>query len=254
MKAGGHGKNFGTMLQAVNRRALVLLGLLGDPEPYPCHDYALDDGLRPGPKQSLPHIHPPPRNQSRPATSPMSRQELYDAAFRHVTQNSGTDYDCTESDLEATGGLTRRQYPENDPKDREASRQEWFSRPNHGQSLTPRQASLDIFEHNDLRREPHKSESGPIERLSKAINAGRHGYWSPDLIIKAFCDLDIVFFGGKLRDHVCVRWLPYPEKRLGETVYLGEGKCAIRLNADTILLNHPRPFERMFATMLHEMW
>lgn len=177
------------MIQAVNERALVLLGLQGDPKSYPCHEYALNDNPRPGPKHSRPHIHTPPRNQSRKITSHMSRQLLYDAAFADVTLNSGSDYACTQSDLEATGGLARQEYQDDDHKDRKASKRKWFSQPNQGPFVTARQASRDIFEHNDLRRKPHKFERVAIERLSEAIDSGRHGEWSPDLIIKAFCDL-----------------------------------------------------------------
>lgn len=258
-KADGHGKNFGTMMLAVRRRARVLLGLEGDPKSYPCHDYALDNEPRPGPKHIHshihPHIHPPPRHQRRSTTAPTSRRELYHAAFTDITLDSGTSYACMQSDLEATGGLSRQSYPEDSSKDRRASKRKWFSQPNHGPFVTPRQASRDIFEHNDPRRKPDKYERGAIERLSNAIEAGRHGDWSPDLIIKAFCDLDTVFFGGRLRGHVCVRWQPdWSPPASGETVYLGDGKCSIRLNADDLLLKHPRAFERMFLTTLHEMW
>ena len=282
-KADGHGKNFGTMILAVNRRARVLLGLKGDPNPYPCHEYALGDEPRPGPKQSHRHIHPhihphvhphihprispyippnihphihhPPRSQRRPATSHIRRQELYDTVFTDITLDTGTNYACIQSDLEATGGLSRQQYPEDDSKDRKASNRKWFSQPNRGPFVTPRQASRDIFEHNDMRRKPGRYESGAIARLSEAINAGRRGDWSPDLIIKAFCDLDTVFFGGQLRGHVCVRWQPdWAPRASGQTVFLGDGKCSMRLNADNLLLEHPHPFEGMFATTLHEMW
>ena len=42
--SGGHGKCFGTMMRAVNARALDLLGLDGDPRPYPFHDYSRGEG------------------------------------------------------------------------------------------------------------------------------------------------------------------------------------------------------------------
>ena len=43
--SGGHGKNFGTMMRAVNARALDLIGLKGDDRPYPFHDYSRGEGL-----------------------------------------------------------------------------------------------------------------------------------------------------------------------------------------------------------------
>ena len=39
-KSGGHDKNFGTMMLAVNARAFDVIGLRGDPTRYPCHQYA----------------------------------------------------------------------------------------------------------------------------------------------------------------------------------------------------------------------
>ena len=41
----GHGKSFGTMMHAVNARALDLIGLKGDPELYPVHDYSRGEGF-----------------------------------------------------------------------------------------------------------------------------------------------------------------------------------------------------------------
>lgn len=264
-KPGGHGKNFGTMIHAVNRRAWDLFGFKGDPMPYLRHHYAYDNNPRPAPddprlapRQPGPSKPPPSRNRTRPTLSPMNPQDLYDEALRDITLDSGTEYACTNGDLDATGGLARQQYPHNDDKDHPSSRKKWFLHRNHGPFRTPRQACLEIFTHNDLRRKPGTAEREAIERLSKAISAGRHGLWGPDVIIKAFCDLDVVFFRGRLRGHVCVRWLPdwsAPGCTIwGTTVFLGDGKCAIRLNVETILIDHPRPFERMFATMLHEMW
>ena len=249
------------MIYAVNRRARELLGLQGDPMPYPRYDYANDDQPRPAPEQPPTYIPPPPpprRNPSRPAASTKSPRDIYNDAFQDVTLDSGTDYPCTQSDLDATGGSARREFPNDDRRDRKASRKTWFAVPNHGPFVSPRRACLDTYNHNNLHRKPGRLETEAIERLSAALAAGHHGFWGPDLIIKAFCDLDVVFFRGRLRGHVCVRWLPdwsgTGDTIWGTTVFLGKGKCAIRMNADTILLEHRRPFERMVATMLHEMW
>ena len=42
---GPHGKSVGTMVFAVNSRAFDLLGLKGDPTPYPHYDYDKGEGL-----------------------------------------------------------------------------------------------------------------------------------------------------------------------------------------------------------------
>ena len=253
-----HGKNFGTMIRAVDKKAMELFGLSGDPVWYPCHAYANDDDPRPAPKQP-PAPTPPPPIQYRPTPTRNLRQRRRRDAFRDVSLDSGTVYDCTQSDLDVTGGLARHEYPEDARVDRSASHEKWFRKPNHGPFTGPRQACLEIVEHNDSRRKPEIPELEAIERLSNALRAGsRDDAWGPDLIIKAFCDLDVVFFCGRLRGHVCVRWLPnWSQERVpmfGETVFVGEGKCAIKLNADSILLDHPYPFVMMFGTLLHEMW
>ena len=253
----------------MNSRAWNLLGIEGDRTPYPRHEYAYYGHSTPAPKHAKPaqkapfhETHPPassffPENSSRLPAQHKSRQELYDDAFKDVTLGSGTKYTCTQSDLDATGGLARREYPKEEGRNLKPSRKRWFSQKNQGPFVAARQACLEIFEHNDLRRKLGNLEMSAIERISRAIAAGHDGIWGPDLIIKAFCDLDTIFFRGRLRGHVCVRWLrdwsPEGFTTLGTTVRLGEGKCAIKMNADTILLENPHPFTRMFATMLHEM-
>ena len=41
----GHHKSFGTMMRAVNARALNVIGLKGDPKSYPFYDYDRGEGL-----------------------------------------------------------------------------------------------------------------------------------------------------------------------------------------------------------------
>ena len=45
--SGGHGKSFGTMMHAVNARALYVIGLKGDPETYPIHEFSRDEVFPP---------------------------------------------------------------------------------------------------------------------------------------------------------------------------------------------------------------
>ena len=44
--SGGHGKCFGTMMHAVNARALDSIGLKGDPKPYPLLNFSPREGFR----------------------------------------------------------------------------------------------------------------------------------------------------------------------------------------------------------------
>lgn len=43
--SGGHGKCFGTMMNAIKARAFYVLGLKGDPKLYPYHDYNNGEGF-----------------------------------------------------------------------------------------------------------------------------------------------------------------------------------------------------------------
>ncbi len=185
-----------------------------------------------------------PRNPPLPNTFPArSRRHLREEAFLPVRLNSGTNYPCTASELrDATT-----------PSHRAARR-----------PISRMSASYNVSTENALGRNLGQAEYDAIRRLERTILgvfAGRH--WAPDLIIKAFCDLDLVFFLGDLRDHVHVEWRSgrsFPPRRqhrlmMGRTDYLGNGKAVIRLNADGIFAETAlSAFKEMWSTMLHEMW
>ena len=140
----------------------------------------------------------------------------------------------------------------------------WFPRRNRGKLVSTKRATLDIVEYNALERIPAAEEEDAIDRLLTMLDNARQGSWSPDVAIKAFCDLDTVFFRGRLRGHVCVTWatleafnqMPGPPI-FSHTVSLGQGKALIQLNAYYILFegrrNGARPIRQTFATLLHEM-
>ena len=119
--------------------------------------------------------------------------------------------------------------------------------------------------HNALGRNLSRSEYNAItclESVVLAVFANRLS-WTPDLIIKAFCDLDRVFFLGKLRGHVYVKWRssssfarrPSSTYIFGQTIALGGGKAELRLNTDAIFAStRLSAFKEMWRTMLHEMW
>lgn len=79
-----------------------------------------------------------------------------------------------------------------------------------------------------------------------------------------FGDIDLVFFGGWLRGNAEVTWVTTNElhrmgfmmRVFGMTLRLQPGKCRIFLNSSTIFDPPPpcSPFEKMWSTMLHEMW
>lgn len=186
-------------------------------------------------------------------------EELYEEASWDISIDTGTDYGCTQEELEACGGRFRRASPTK--LDYAELRAMWFPHPNEGGPLVPcRTATLDIVQHNNPLRIPASKEYGAIDRLLTMLDDARHGFWGPDVVIKAFCDLDTVFFRGKLRGHVCITWASLydfkssPEP-IGHTRYLGQSKALIQLNAQYIFLDYGRrPLTEALGTVLHEMW
>lgn len=104
-------------------------------------------------------------------------------------------------------------------------------------------------------------EQHAIDRLLAMLEKACQEPWGPDLAIKVFCDLDAVFFGGKLKGHVCITWADvgeFPERNVfGHTIFLGQGKAVIQLNAQFVFFDwgveDGRLFAQMLATVLHEM-
>ena len=167
----------------------------------------------------------------------MSRQRLLEKAFYGVDACWGTPYPCRQRDLDII-----RQHPSR----------------NDGPFASQRQATLEIVDHNDPRRRLPSYEREAIRRLSDAVDDSARYPWGPDLVIKAFLDLDLVFFGGALRGYVCVSWegmecfADEGESQGRTTDSSRPGHALIYLNAEAILLG-PSPFSHMFSTVLHEM-
>lgn len=166
-------------------------------------------------------------------------EELLQEALEEVTEPGGTAYRCSQSDIDATGVFTRH---------------------NRHPLVSAIQASQELIEHNDPTRSTPYDEQEAIRRLASASNETRSGFWfwSPDLIIKCFFDLDIVFFGGVLRGNACARWAAAKDcdgDELGFTVSSGPGRASIRLNAEAIFSKPvaTSSFRAMFSTMFHEM-
>ncbi|KAL8841446.1 MAG: hypothetical protein Q9170_000909 [Blastenia crenularia] len=102
-------------------------------------------------------------------------------------------------------------------------------------------------------------EHAAIHRLANGMQLEQ---WGPDLILKAFDDLDIVFFRGVMSTRTQIVYLTQQEiaqewgrnsKIFGFCESLGYGRCRIVLNATSIFLHSPNPFAEMWLTMLHEM-
>lgn len=170
------------------------------------------------------------------------RRELYDAALRHVYSNRGTYYDISQNDIDRTT------HP-------------------RGHNTAPYRSLQsiedEIVAHNRLDRAPSRSETAAIHRLNDAIRWCEHNRWGPDIVIKAFLDLDKIFFCSRLRDLVKVVWKPNinsPGHYLcgltkRDSTNPDSGRYEIWLNADEIIRSRQHtPFRQMFVTILHEMW
>lgn len=94
-----------------------------------------------------------------------------------------------------------------------------------------------------------------MDRLYEALCL-EDGEWTPDVPIKAFRDLDTVFFQGRLCGNVKVGWVSGKEFRpdaIGETVYRFNGHSKIKLDADYHIFESENPWKKMWQVLLHEM-
>ena len=208
----------------------------------------------PGPANTA-HRHRP-RLFDEKRGPPRDPRHLFEEARDDVTLDTGTAYPCTKRDLDATGGM-RRFFDSR--KSHAELKAMWFSEPNTGPKVGIKQAALDIVHHNAVERIPSVKEEDAIDRLCIMLDNASQGHWGPDVAIKCFCDLDTVFFRGKLRGHVCVTWAGRAEfegiECWGMTTCLFQGKALIRLNAKFIFReSRDRPLQQTLGTLLHEMW
>ena len=170
-------------------------------------------------------VHRPRNPHERHWITDRQRGDLRAVAFQPVQRNRGTPYPCSESEL--------RDALACNPRPRRNS-----------SYVSAHLASHEIWAHNDLGKNLRLKEYDAIRRLESVILDVMLGNidWGPDIIIKAFCDLDRVFFKGRLRSHVYVEWksassCPAPRRRsvtYGRCQPLRGGKARIRLNADAV--------------------
>lgn len=129
--------------------------------------------------------------------------------------NQGTPYPCSQADLDS---LIQ------------------FSGPNEKPVVDIITACKEIIRWNE-HRALRLAARAAAERIHAATTSPSDK-WRPDLMIKIFLDLDIVFFEGWLRGNVIVRWKISSNGRRhwGITHYPQErpGQCAIALSANTM--------------------
>lgn len=169
------------------------------------------------------------------------RRDLYKSCSSDLSTLRGTPYPCSPYDLLSSISISNLSPYSAKSPDEATVELERFLDPSARIDFTVQEA---------------------IDRLQAGLSI--HD-WKPDLVIKAFCDLDIVFFDGKLRGKTTIHWrrkswwihearsLNGHRRELARTDYLGNGKAAIHLNAWGILLDSPNAKTTMWSVVLHEM-
>ena len=169
------------------------------------------------------------------------RHQMYEMTRDHVRVDRGTPYPCTQKDLD--GYMKHHRHNLN------------------ARYVTTVKATNELCNWLNHFHEPDASSMAALERLKNGLQLRP---WGPDLVIKAFKDLDIAFFKGTLLGNVRVRWKGYEECDkllsaeclLGITLLEGHAQCRIILNSYAILVlrrDGRTSFQEMWRVILHEM-
>ena len=166
-----------------------------------------------------------------------TRQQLSHLTRRPVTHGRGARYPCDPAHLASYRQPIRL-------------RPHWL--------VYPSEAMQELVACNSetRRREDFsRSELDAMNRLSAVVECAATGSWTPDVIVKMFADLDLVFFNGRLLGNVYVRWDNVRRENFGETAYCDFNRALIRLHSKGIFRVRRvyTSFKLMFSTMLHEM-
>lgn len=168
--------------------------------------------------------------------------QMYQAAFRPFSIHRGTPYRCTQEQI-----------------DFHFNRSVIFD----GICCTPHLVfTEEVVRHNSLSRIPGEREQAAIYRLQEMfsfIRGYNFGGFGPDLAVKAFRDIQYVFFLNYLGGRCTFDWEDdehFGGPAVGITHGDSPGYAHIRLNAQMIFLETRTMRERldlMISTLLHEM-
>lgn len=106
--------------------------------------------------------------------------DLVEQCFYDPHPDEGTEYPCTKGQLRELRSIGPVHYAER---------------------ISPRKACSELLRFHE--RPASRRENAALSRIGTAL---RLRDWGPDLIIKAFHDLDTAFFGGNLAGYTMVRW------------------------------------------------
>ena len=176
-----------------------------------------------------------------------SRQRLYDQAFKEVRADHGTSYPCTQADID----IITATYPTG----KMFSWQDLFSIDEATKSLE------DYLQDGKYHT---GAFSRALDRLRNLL-ALKEEDCGPDLVVKSLNDWDEVFFHGRLRDKIIIKWKGYKSttEPMGRCYTHGSVRsgrwCMISLNAHEIFKKEydkefiKGPFSLMISVLLHEM-
>ena len=166
------------------------------------------------------------------------RRRLYELSKRSPSVHSGTSYPCSQKDLDACKRFTHR---------------------NRIHHLPRMEATYQLSKHNRITKELSTREKTACKNIKDALQIKD---WSPDLAIKAFKDIDTLFFLGRLHGNCLLNWADRARLNIvrgsgiGFTQYGddGPGQARIFLNSYHIFMEMPNPWVEMWRTILHECW
>ena len=116
-------------------------------------------------------------------------------AKRPIRADTGTPYPCTQEDLDYC-----LRFPRIKP----------------GKRLHRMEATYQLTRFNRLTKELSPNERNACKNLKAALQLRD---WGPDLIIKAFKDLDQLFFMGRLYGKCLVGWYSPASRKVSEQEY-----------------------------------
>lgn len=171
--------------------------------------------------------------------SPVDRRRLFRLAKEVVRVDRGTPYPCYAKNIESYQCRPKR---------------------TRKTPISAEVATNKLVKFLNQHIERDTKEDRAVRRLASGMQLEK---WGPDLFIKAFDDLDLVFFRGVLATRTQIHYMTEKEiarefggrdrHMFGCTVQLGYGRCRIVLNSTKHFLLDRNPFAQTWSTLLHEM-
>lgn len=169
------------------------------------------------------------------------RLRLLEECRNPIRADKGTAYPCSQRDLDGCANFYR------------SNRNADYVSPNTGTNK--------LVQWLDINQRPDSESVAALKRLREGLKIQQ---WGPDLLIKAFKDLDQAFFMGTLTGNVLVRWknlrgisnlwgLSSRGKAYGYTSKWGHGQARITIDPTSHFKGASDPYREMWRTLLHEM-